>query len=773
MGVYTIDQPYRVDVAIDRSDQSVSIGMRSEVEASFTGHALLVESSSAPFSSHILSDPLAVAGGTRYTLETVANVLDPGPVGISVEWFDSELERIDVVSQWERRTAGVGWSGMTLSADAPSAAEWAIIELATAGESNALFSDVRFEPADDTSDNLLPNGAFEAGGLGWRRAEGTAPLETRTYSVQGFSGLVSVEDWPALFAATRLAVSVGSASTTGLAVTRVEDHHLVLSHDRWLAVQVDDPLLKTIVVVLGGLGVLIVAGLLWGAFRSRHGGRPNQGWSRSVDNKQLKRWLGVGALILLFLLGNALLSSVGSSNADIVGARTWGYTVSTGGPEELYFASNVASVEAEQWSGLPLQEAGFPYGPTMAYITSVQGLAHRYFFNSPGVSDNIGVLNLMAKLVNSLFALADAAVIYLIVRSSLPRKIAAAGALAFLLNPAVWFAGSVWGSSQAVSLLFLLLALYFTQRSSLYWAWTFLIVAVMARPQYAIPAVLLAIYLAREARVRESVVAISKAVISVFVILLPFSLLISPTLPVDNLFNAFFLHVGTGNDTWTLPLSWGGLSVWPLVVPLFYDLSGIGRVLFPAQTEAFGAMTFFEAGTLLVVGVVAALAIRTLFRQPERRPQMSISVLMAAATMALFTLKTGTPTYHFILPLALLIAARASLPRFAYWTSVAILSTTAFVSMYAMGSYWLTRHPTWSVGLYDEGNPVSRVFATMADQDWYIVVGSVANLLVLGMLLWFSFRPFYAPLAMGQLPTVGEFEVEDDPSAARADSVLS
>ncbi len=727
LGIYQLDQEYMIRAEVDRATETIRFAVNTPTEPGFQGQALLVEAGSIPFGSHVISDVIAVSGSERYTLKASTRSLQSGPVGVSIEWLDFRGERIGISDSWENRQAETKWSGIELTAKAPPNATAVRVEVATDGGSSALFSDVSLS-STASDENLIVNGDFSSGTTGWRRAEGAEPLATRSYGPLAISGTIDSSEWPEVFESTRLAVSVSSSADTGLAVANLSAHSLDLAHDRWLAVKVRDGRLTALVLGLGALGAMALVIGAWGRRReSAIGGR-------ALVLPTRRDWALV-SIAVIFILGNMLLARVGSFNADVIGARTWGYTVSTSSPDELYFSSNVASIEAEQWSGRPLQEAGFPYGPTMAYVTTLQGLTHRLVFNMTGLTDDADSLIVLAKFSNTLFALAAGGLIYLILKRSRFRRSSVVVALAFLLNPAVWFAGSVWGSSQAVSLLVLLLALYFAQRDLLTLAWAFNIAALLTRPQYVVPVILLGLLLIRQHKPRDSIAAISKAVVGLYVLFLPLWVLVSPTLPVDNLVNAFFLHVGSGNDGWTLPLSWGGLSIWTLVSPMFLDLSGIDRVLFPAETTAILGLTFHQLGTLLAGGAVASLCASAL--RAKRRGALieRADIVLAAATMAFFTLNTATPTYHYVLPLALIIAARPSLPSRTYWFSVLTVTATTFVSMYAMGAYWLTRHPTWAVGIYSESNAVSSAFAALAEQDWYITVGAAANLVVVLLLM--------------------------------------
>jgi len=78
--------------------------------------------------------------------------------------------------------------------------------------------------------------------------------------------------------------------------------------------------------------------------------------------------------------------------------------------------------------------------------------------------DDARVLYLI-KSVNVLFGLADAALIYLILRQiRVDRRWSYIAAALFLFNPAVWFSMSVWGQTHVISLFLVLAAVLFAEK---------------------------------------------------------------------------------------------------------------------------------------------------------------------------------------------------------------------------------------------------------------------------------------------------------------------
>jgi hypothetical protein len=775
LGVYALGQTYEVTASIDRQGEQAHLAVSSSSGNVFSGRALSLTTTDRPYESHVIGSPVRVTAGRKYSFSLVAKQMLPGTSGITVDWFQS---------QWITSNEVVGgWAGRQLVADAPPRAVFARVEVATAGGGQTLFGQLHFGPWGSPSENLLANPDFLDGERGWRREEGVNPLQVVEFSQQRLDASTSAAAWPGLFSATRMALSVQASSSSGLSTVRLRDYEVAITHSSWLATKVNDWRVDLLVAALASLGLMAMLGSLARRMTAQDDGAefalitdralrgeklaPRDIWElrASVETRRWalavgsirralngrgspqvvisRRWLYIGSsALLIYLVGNALLAHLGSLNADIVSARVWGYVAAWRGPASLYFLPNLSSAPAGQWLGLPLQEAGFPYGGILAYVFWIEGLAYRFAFG-PLIGGGAGlVFDDLLRAMNALFALADTVVIFLILREfGITRRACTTAAALFMFSPAVWFAGDVWGSSQSVSVVFLLLAVLCAKRRSTSWAWGFLLAACMTRPQNLVPAAILAVYLLRASPIRTTVRSLAWAVIALFVLMVPLSLAVSPSLSLDVLRNALFMHVGSGNDTWTLPVSWGGLSVWPLVAQLAGGVHGVDRILFPATTPLVFGLSYYHVGTLIVAASLCLLAIWTLVKARTPAGHSQFVLWMAIAAMALFTLNTGTPTYEYLLALTLVFITLGTLPRLAYYVAVALLSGTTFASMYAMGAYWLSVHPTWSVGVYNPSLLLTRVVANLPNEDWFVTSGVLANMVVLAVLVYYAVRP--------------------------------
>ena len=359
-----------------------------------------------------------------------------------------------------------------------------------------------------------------------------------------YSAAATGKSWPPLFRSLRMALTVQTNGGSGAAETQISQYNLSLTHERWIAVKVTDIRVTIAAILLSGAGLIIIAISIRRRWREAWGSR-FQSWRSRLRGpifvRSCQAVVVVGVLLFVYLIGNALLSRIGSLNADIVGARVWGYTAAVHGPGSLYFTPNVSTAEAAQWGGLPLQEAGFPYGPIMAYVFSAMGFLYRFLLHEPFAgSASTGAIDFELHAFNALAVLLDVAIIYGVLQlQGVQLRTRRTICIVLLFNPAVWYAGSVWGTTQSISIVFLLAAVYFCERRALVPCWLCLYAAFMTRPQSVVPALILAIVMMRRGPLARTVISMAWAVIVMFLILLPLSLTVAPSLPVDVFANAF------------------------------------------------------------------------------------------------------------------------------------------------------------------------------------------------------------------------------------------
>jgi hypothetical protein len=767
LGSYAIGVVYDVDVAVNRANDTARLSI-TPLQAANPIHAVHLSDNGTPFESRVMAkSAVPVKAGATYLFSTDLLSDVPGKVGLNLEWLNAAGKRLRVDAKWSVSEGAMGvWRGYDTRAQAPQGAVAVRPEVALAGGASASVSNMRLVPEQGTAGDMLSNGDFSAGTTGWRRTSGAEPLEIRQYPTTVNVATASKKTFPELFSALRMALTVSSSADGGLAQVDLNNYQLKVPHQRWMAVRVSDPALTAIIIALGTLGLAALGALMVSGWRSPKGALLRRRARDPVSLRLNGTTVAAAAAVLVYGVASLLLAHSGSLNADIVGARVWTYTSGTFGMDQIYFLPNVASAEAGQWQGQALQEAGFPYGPTMAYVFTGLGWLYAHGIHQPalGQADAAGI-DFAVRMTNGLFGLLGALLIGLIIRG-FGRSVRTSTLVgcAYLLAPALAFTNSVWGSTQSISMVFLLGAVLFIQRGALTTTWIFLLAAIMTRPQNLIAAAILALVLLRAYPIGRSIRALSKAIIAVFVLLLPFSLLISPTLPVDVIANTVFMHVGSGNDAWTTPISWGAFGPWQLVVSGVQGVWGTEATLFPAMTPLAGGLSFYLWGALGFLASMSFLAYLALRRGKQMLADGRYLVLATLAVLTLLLVQTGAPSYHMLLPTAMSFLLIKSLSRRAYLFTTLTLSTTTFVSLYGMGAFWLSAHPQWSTGVYDPRFWGAQVFAWSVNNPAIVVICALANTAVMVVLTVNVLRqPRKIPDSQPELPDETALKLGDRP----------
>src|SRR5260370_7172353 len=155
-------------------------------------------------------------------------------------------------------------------------------------------------------------------------------------------------------------------------------------------------------------------------------------------------------------------------------------------------------------------------------------------------------------------------------------------ALLFALNPAVVLVMSIWGSTETISVFFILGSILLAEKNRPVGAWLMLTAAAFTRPQMLVLAFLLGAVFLRKFGVNRNLAALSWTVIVAFIVMAPFALTISPSVPIDWIARTLIFHFGHGQpDLPYLVTSPGYYSVWPLPLLLANAHPAFARLLPP------------------------------------------------------------------------------------------------------------------------------------------------------------------------------------------------
>ncbi len=738
LGSYSLDQLLSVGFSLDKDAGVASFHVTGK-EQPPSGHPMLrLEGGPANPAYHdIVSDRVPVEPGREYTFGGSLN-----PVGghdaykIGLQWLNQNGESLFFEDDWLgiRDLGGGGWTERQSFATAPSGAAFARMYLGSGNATRILFSDLFLRPAAaDEAVNGLTNGDLLAGDQGWQFVGGggigQSYIEPHVFDLQSS---VTAAELPALFDSLRLTYTAVAETTGQTSSVTLSNYELTVPHQRFYGVKVDDPRLKIpFSIALGAAAfLLVVQGLIY--LLERRSRRPIRSAvaQTSAVFTVTKEMIWCAAAIGLFLVGNALLFGLGSHPFDMTAEKIWAHIAVAQRPAELYYMPNFVSL-ADVWNGGPWHEAVFPYGPVLAYIFTGIGAVNAVFLGGPGgLQAQSFSVEFTIKATIVAFGLADGILIYHIAKSATrSQRWALIASGAFLFNPAVWFSMSVWGQTHVISIFFALLTIWFMFRESPTGAWLSLAACALTRPQMVVPVFLLVIVLFKLFPLRQNLRSACWTVLVSSLVLAPLSLAISPSLPIDILWNQFYFQEAGGNEAAQTVVSLGAFTIWPLVTGFTGGATGQERFQHLATDTLVGPLTYQHASGLLAGSIVLIAAGLILFRQRKEGPADYL-LPVAIGTVGFFITKTGLAATHMliVLPFLVLCIGRVRAPF--YWAMIAVWTVTTLVPMWGGLGLALTDVERLAPALHADNNPLTWLAMELYTADIFITLGVFANLAV-------------------------------------------
>ncbi|MFI5283094.1 MAG: hypothetical protein ACHQ0J_08190 [Candidatus Dormibacterales bacterium] len=568
---------------------------------------------------------------------------------------------------------------------------------------------------------------------------------------------ITAADAPDLFKAFRYSLTVSSSAVAEPTQAVIRNFAVTLpsqsNSSAEAAVTIDDPIAHTLVEVL--LAAAIVICLLAVALRLASPQALGRARARLLwMAAELRvRWRLVGGLALvcvIYVVANVPLFVVATPHYDVLSAKIWAYVADNYGFADLYYRTLIVSA-AGAWSGIPLHEAGFPYGVTKAYYYLAAGWTYHHLWPGQSVAENINGFSLEALLkgLNVLFGFADGILTYLILKRLVSKPTALTSALLLALNPAVVFVMSVWGSTETVSLFFVLSSIWLAELDMPLGAWLMLLGAAYTRPQMFVLAFLLGAMYLRKFGALRNLRSLSWTVIVFFIFLAPFALTISPSLPFDWVARTLTYHFGNGQaDVPYLGTSPGYYSIWTLPLLLVNGQHGLDRMWSPSTQHLLGSLTYGQVGAalsvsfLLVVGATLLL-VRRLSAQPgQYLPVVAFGML----GWLMFT--PGLISRYFVYAVVGIILCRQVFSTTGYVYALAVLTTITLVTSFGHISQDFLGYSGSASVVSSTNNEISRLVVALFSADWFITFGTLANialLVVLGMKSWEAIRSSRRP----------------------------
>jgi len=522
---------------------------------------------------------------------------------------------------------------------------------------------------------------------------------------------VERDEVPPLFSLDPRALTLLATAPDGRARARVTELRVtLLPRDRRASG-------RTIPAVRLGMG-LVALGVLWSLFSRwrRPDRRATDGGIRSVA-----RWVrghgvpGGGRTALLWPLlvagaaaaAGVLLAPLPSHPLDRRFVEVWTHLAREGGVLHLLQGAQLATSGMAQ-GGWPYASMAYPYPPVLLYL--FRGLA--WMVPAAGAVAAVKAAAVAAGAVGGVL------IFTLVWRLRGAPAAAGLAALAYALNPAVLFGAAVWGQTDTILLLWLLLAACGAalDRPVLFWVGLGL-ACLTKQTALLVLAPLLALGLARFG-LRRALDGAATAALVLFVLVAPLLAAgVEPAVLYRPLLGkglAFGILASPGPDA---VVAQGGFPLWAILERELHGWERLGAS--DLRPSVLGPSPFLlgRLGFLLVTALLVGVAVRG-----ARHPASALLVPAAALVWGAVLLTRTQPRY---VALAVpFLAAALPWTRGAGALPLVAVTLTGLVGMWAL----MTATSVWYPGTLPAFHPaggVHRWVALLATSDAGMAAGAL------------------------------------------------
>jgi len=743
-GEYTRGRLYHVEVIRHKEDGEIVFRLSPRDLESPTPDEnllLLLGGPNEPAYYEIASELIPVKALEKYVFGGKMKLLfGDGWYKFVIDWLDEKGQKLSSSNDWRLLEKKNTWVLTEFGGVAPNNASFAQIRLGAGnGRTLLLLTDV-FLRESKSGVNLIANSKF-IGSKGWIIAyqEGKGSLKslpTISYERE-ILYTIKKEQAPTLFTALPLSLTLSTFSTTGTTDVYIDGFKInVPSSERLIAVKVEDVTSTTLIIVFTVVGSLLF--LLRVVIWLKSGGfLMLSNWLNRPFLIEKRKMVIIIILIFLYVSFNALLFQTGNHFYDFTSFKLYLYIAARYGCASLYHLSSIAPLP-HHITGEPVASPTFPYGPTMTYVFGIMGRLTDTLLPASQLRLDNFLFDFIIKGTNVIFGLLCGILIYSILFKFGNEREGLIAFVIFLFNPAIWFMMSIWGETHTISMFFILLSIWFACNRFLGLAWATLVLTVFTRPQMTIPALLLGLIYTKSFTIRRTLQGLSSGIVLSFAGFSPLLFALSPSLPMDVLFHTTKTYNLTDSlVTRYLFLSNDAYNLWPLLTRFTLNLIGPSRIFVPKQTSFFGSLTYLDVSNILQLLLLAFL-VYTILRYCKGLNGKSLGVV-AAGFLALTMAGTGISSHHFTLTIPLILLAKKSLGKYAYYSILFFLTVTTFLTMW--GSMLAALEPMSLLYPYGAiNNYVSRFIAELYVSDRFITLGTLLNTI---SLFWLTIKSIH------------------------------
>ena len=554
-------------------------------------------------------------------------------------------------------------------------------------------------------------------------------------SVAGPNGTSSAQltaaEAPALFDAYRPSLTVVGVAHDGSSDASITDYNLKLLPARFTTIRVDDPLVPILTTALAVIGAALLLATASPVSALRTARRAVSRWAAGARAFAREHPLATATLIIggaAYVALNGFLFTLGSQPFDMGSQARWSHVTVVDGLTDIYYAAQVATL-AGVWNGTPYHEAVFPYNAGMSYYFWGIGELHQLLFGHTDPDSQS--LHVMIKSFNFAFMIADAVLVYALIRHLKPeaRHLPWVGAAMLLLNPSFIFDTAVWGETESVVLFPLLASLLAALKDRPGVAWSMLALAFLSKQTILLAVLIIGVWYLMRFPFRRNVESFSGALMVVLAIILPFTLSgYPPSIAIDPTLAALWVHGAAGAESIFQVVSYDAFNVWTLVTHVADGASGVERFQFPDHDPSLGSLSYHRLGSLLLAPVVLSLLGFMVWKRKQigEHPEVLLTLLAVLFVAELF-LPTRTLSRYFLFATVFAGIGMAGRARWAAIAAVVGLTVTSLVGQYGSLALVIEDFPMHAPDLAPQVNVLSRVMADLFVSDVFITIAVLLN----------------------------------------------
>jgi Gpi18-like mannosyltransferase len=431
-------------------------------------------------------------------------------------------------------------------------------------------------------------------------------------------------------------------------------------------------------------------------------------------------------LVIAVVLTSAFLFPLGNHPFDWYSQTIASYVASVYGLDAIYSVTNIIS-SAYPHNGNPFVHIGFAYGPVYADYFWFIGLLYRLITSS--VDFFTFYFEALFKSFQIGFAIVSGLIIYCILkRKNVGFLEAVTAMLLFTLNPAVLFDLAIWGQTEGLLIMLLLLSALFLELDKPTLAWIFIAFAFLTKTTAVPLAFFMAIFAFKKFGLRGSITPLSRGIIAAFVASSP--LLLAGYSP--SILYSVVLGKALGAEMYlkeTGIVTLDTFNIWPLVT-YFLGASGDQRFLYHSTP------IMVRIGQMFYLLITINLMIRVVFDKDRTDHGWNYLVLATVAvSMPLFVI--AAISRYFLLALPFIILSSKVINRRIYYYLITVFSFTTFISLYGVMAMHTIR---WPGAIAPENfipskHPLNQLIVLLFTNDMFITISSLLNIIGFILLL--------------------------------------